>query len=128
MGFYSFTCAKTNLPIMASTSWGDEYSGVVILGESGSMVRGIYDGYGNVLTPEGMEVEIDFDSVLSGKLKMVSARFYKGDKYEDLPSSKTDPGQGHFHDEDKVRDWYAKGGFSTWKEYRDTYFEKPPSS
>ena len=127
MGFYSYTCAKTNLPIMASTSWGDEYSKVVVLGASGSKFNGTYDGYGRVMTDDGAEVELDDSDIMTGRMKLVSKKFYNGERYDDLPPSKSDPGQGHFHDESKVEKWYAQGGFPTWKEYREAYFEKTPA-
>jgi hypothetical protein len=122
MGFYSYTCAKTNLPIMASTSWGEDYSRVVVLGEDGSIIRGVYDGYGRVFTKEGIEVEIEDESVMKGRVKFVSASFYGGEKFSALSPSRPDPGQGHFHDEDKVSKWYSAGGFSTWDEYRMAYY------
>jgi hypothetical protein len=124
MGFYSYTCAKTNLPIMASVSWGDEYAKVVVLGESGSFFKGVYDGYGRVLTPDGTEVEMEDSKILSGRLKLVLLKFYENERFEELGKSHSDPGQGHFHDEDLVDEWYSKRGFATWKEYRDAYFKK----
>lgn len=124
MGFYSYTCAKTNLPIMASVSWGDDYSKVVVLGKNGDMFRGTYDGYGRVCTLDGMEVELDDGDILSGKVKLVSGLFYAGETHGALPPSKTDPGQGHFHDSDRIGAWYARGGFPTWEDYRDAYYSK----
>lgn len=124
MGFYSYTCAKTNLPIMASTSWGDDYSKVVVLGQTGSIFQGIYDGYGRVLTSEGMEIELDDSAILSGKIKLVCQKFYAGEKFEDLPKSRNELGQGHFHNEEKVQEWYDKGGFPSWKEYAEAYTGK----
>ncbi len=106
---------------MASTSWGDDYSKVVVLSSSGSIIRGIYDGYGRVLTPEGMEVELEDSEILSGKIKLVSEKFYNSEKFEDLSKSMSELGQGHFHNPETVESWYAKGGFSSWKEYRDAY-------
>ncbi len=124
MGFYSYTCAKTHLPIMASTSWGDDYSKVVVLSKSGSIFRGLYDGYGRVLTPEGIDVELDDGEVMGGKIKLVAGKFYSGESYDEIGCSGSDPGQGHFHDQDKVEEWYANGGFPTRKDYRDAYFSK----
>jgi hypothetical protein len=124
MGFYSYTCAKTNLPIMASTSWGDSFSSVVVLSEDGNIFRGSYDGYGRVFTSDGMEVELNDSSIMSGKVKLVSGSFYKGEKFSSLEKSRNDPGQGHFHDPDKVEKWYSLGGFPSWQDYRDAYYSR----
>ena len=113
---------------MASTSWGEEYSKVVILGKSGSVVKGIYDGYGRAFTRDGMELELDDAEIMGGDVKLVADRFYEGEKYEDLLASKSDPGQGHFHDEEKIQKWYNAGGFASWKEYVDAYYDRVPDS
>jgi len=106
---------------MASTSWGDEYSKVVVLGSGGSCFRGIYDGYGRVTTPEGMEVELEDAEILAGKIKIVAEKFYDGDKFEDLPKSMSELGQGHFHNPETVAAWYGRGGFGSWEEYRQAF-------
>ncbi len=124
MGFYSYTCAKTHLPILASTSWGDEYSKVVVLDGEGTIFRGLYDGYGRVVTRAGAEVELDDGAILSGKVKLVSGKFYSGERFDELGRSSSDPGQGHFHDSDRIDGWYANGGFPSWADYRNAYFSK----
>jgi hypothetical protein len=119
MGFFSYTCAKTNLPVLASTSWPEKYSRVVVLDDEGNKFSGSYDGYGNLITRDGAEIELDpyGDSILSGKTKLVLKKFYDGETFEDLGRSNTDPGQGHFHNEDAIELWYVRGGFSSYQEY-----------
>lgn len=121
MGFFSYTCAKTFLPIMASTSWPEEYCRVAVVSKDDSVLRGTYDGYGRVFGEFG-EVEIDYENILSGRIKMVAERFYKGERWADIPNkSHDDIDQGHFHDEDKIEAWYKKGGFASYREYVDAY-------
>ena len=126
MGFFSFTCAKTQLPILASTSWDEKYSKVVVLDEDGSKLKGIYDGYGRVMGNIG-EVELDYADVEGGNVKLVLQKFYNGESFEALGKSHSDPGQGHFHDEEKIEAWYKQGGF---KDYKDMIlaYNSPGSS
>lgn len=124
MGFFSYTCAKTNLPVLASTSWPEEFCKVTVLTESGDVFRGVYDGYGRVVTQFGSEVELDDSVVTRGGIKFVLTKFYKGEKFGDLGKSHNDPGQGHFHDEEKIKEWYTKGGFPSAKEYYRAYWGK----
>jgi hypothetical protein len=121
MGFFSYTCAKTNLPVLASTSWPEKYSRVVVLDDEGNKFSGSYDGYGIVITRAGAEIELDDSSILSGKTKLVLRKFYDGETFEDLGRSNNDPGQGHFHNEDKIELWYARGGFASYREYLGTF-------
>lgn len=122
MGFYSYTCAKTHLPIMSAVSWGDDRAGVVVLSEDGVIFRGFYDGYGRVLSKEGMELELDDCDVLGGAVKLIAEKFYEGEGFGDLGPSGGDPGQGHFHDPDRVEAWYSSGGFPTLRDYWNAYF------
>lgn len=123
MGFFSYTCAKTNLPVLASTSWPEEYSRVVVLDEDGNKFSGSYDGYGNVITRDGSEIELDpyGDSILSGKIKLVLKKFYDGETFQDLGRSNNDPGQGHFHDEGRIQLWYSRKGFPSHREFVEAY-------
>lgn len=124
MGFFSYTCAKTNLPILASTSWDEKYSRVVMLDAKGTVFHGSYDGYGNIIGDCG-EIELEYDSVESGKIKLVLEKFYNGERFEALPKSGWDPGQGHFHDPDEIDKWYAQGGFPSHKDMVKAYRSKP---
>ena len=121
MGFFSYTCAKTNLPILASTSWGGEESEVVVLFDDGSIMKGAYDGYGRVLTSVGSELELDYSSVLNGSVKLVLKKFYNGEDFSGLGRSWDEPGQGHFHDPEKIREWFAQGGFPSRAAYIEAF-------
>lgn len=117
MGFTSFTCAKTNLPILASESWGATLSEVVMLTDT-KQIRGSYDGYGRLHTQQGKEVQLDFDSVYAGTTKFVLAEFYKGEKAKELHGqSHHEPGQGHFHQKEQIDQWHAQGGFPSHEAY-----------
>lgn len=122
MGFASFTCAKTHLPIMAGTSWPEpEFCNVVMLTPNGDTVRGTYDGYCNLSTEAG-DIRLDFDAVAErGEIKLVLAKFYQGEKFADLGVNGFEYGQGHFHDMGYIRKWYDRGGFKTYEEYKHAY-------
>lgn len=121
MGFFSYTCAKTNLPVLASTSWPEKYSRVVVLDEDGNKFSGSYDGYGNVIMRSGDEIELDDSAILSGKTKLILQSFYDGETFADVGKSSYDPGQGHFHDEEAIELWYARRGFQSHREYVEAY-------
>jgi hypothetical protein len=116
MGFSSYTCAKSNLPVMASTSWGDQpaWCEVVLLHKDGRKQTGSYDGYGRI---DGQEVNNLWDLICSGEAKMILKMFYCGEAFEELGLSHNDPGQGHFHDEEFLIKSFAQGGFSSYEEY-----------
>lgn len=95
MGFFSYTCAKTGLPILADGPWRDVgASEVVALYPNGDRIRGSYDGYGRV---GGREILDDMDR--PGGAKLVLAEFFANEKYDSLGTSNHEPGQGYFHDE-----------------------------
>jgi hypothetical protein len=71
MGFFSYTCSKTHLPILADDPRGR--SKVVVLDKDGSKFRGTYDGYGRVYGAMG-EMELDYGNVLNGDVKLLSGR------------------------------------------------------
>jgi len=125
MGFSSWTCAKTNLPILNSTSGRikEQYE-VVALFQNGDKITGTYDGYGRLDISGGAgRIEYIFPAVNEGSVKLVLNKFYKPeeDTFESVERNEHDPGQGHFHDPKKVAAWYAKGGFKTYKAYCNAY-------
>jgi hypothetical protein len=118
MGFFSYTCSKTNLPILASTSWGENiYSKVHLLGQDGSIIQGYYDGYGRLDLPGGGILEDIDELIQSGKWKLVLSHFYSEEAFDQLGLSRHEPGQGHFHDQHKIENWYSQGGFSSYQDY-----------
>jgi len=121
MGFSSFTCAKTNLPILNHTSWGgipDAYR-VVLLFQNGDRVTGEYDGYGRVHTTSGATVDAVYDIIEKKEAKLVLQKFCTlEDTFTTVGKNHHEPGQGHFHDATKVRRWYAQGGFKNYSSYK----------
>lgn len=125
MGFFSFTCAKSHLPILASTSWGlGEFSRVHLLTRDGGNMQGHYDGYGRLDLDDGGTLEDLDDPVLAGKWKLVLSKFYRGEKFDELDRSFHEPGQGHFHDSTLVEKWFAQEGFPSYHAYVDAYYHK----
>jgi len=101
---------------MASAGdYPDDLCRVVVLTKDGDVFRGIYDGYGRVRLAGGGTVEVA--NFIGARGKMVAARFYKGETFEQLGKSNHEPGQGCFHNQADVEAWYKKGGFPTYKAY-----------
>lgn len=114
MGFFSYTCAKSNLPILAGTSWGDrpEATTVVVVFKDGrSAVHGQYDGYGRV---DGVEVMEDIES---GRAKMVLRKYWQQERFSGLGKNENEPGQGHFHDEQFIDELYSAGPLPSARDY-----------
>ena len=134
MGFFSWTCAKTNLPIMNSCSGNDkDQFEVVLLRPDNPLVIGTYDGYGRLLTDDG---DIDLRDLCVNakgqftcdlqKAKLVLKKFWEGETYSEIKGkSNSDPGQGHFHDQQLVDLWYKMGGFKTYRNYVKAFNTSP---
>lgn len=92
MGFYSYACAKTGLPILAGQPHLGERENVashaVLLMPNGDRLTGVYDGFGNLGSHE------IGDLMDSQKGKLVLKHFYKGEGYDQLGKSRPDPAQG----------------------------------
>jgi hypothetical protein len=117
MGFYSYTCAKTHLPVLNFHSCRDkEMYTVVVLFPNGDKVTGEYDGYGRVSGVENIYPDID-----EGRLKWILKKFYNGEGFNDVGLSHHDPGQGHFHDIPKLKEAFAKGGFKSYEDFLTWY-------
>lgn len=92
MGFFSKTCAKTHLPIVAPARGIPRLNLVVALLPDGSRVIGSYNGYGSVDTDAGrVELHDDWDRV-----KLVLQEYYQDEAYEQLGKSGNELGQGYF--------------------------------
>lgn len=130
MGFFSFTCAKSNLPTLASTSWGDHpFTQVVLIDKDGVVAQGTYDGYGRIFgTRRSGEGGLDivdegfYDRLGEGEVKIVLKSHYDpNDSFESLGRSHSDPGQGHFHDDTFIEACREVGGFSSFDDYAAAY-------
>lgn len=121
MGFTSFTCAKSHLPIMAGTSWtgSDEMCDVVALSPDGAKIEGRYDGYGGI---DGRT--LDIDDLIAYRVKFVLKKYYTGETYEQLAKSGNELGQGHFHDEEWIEKLYRAGPLNSYQAYVDAYNAK----
>jgi len=110
MGFFSWNCAKTGEPILAGDGieWPKEVQAntqVVYLTPNGSVVRGEYDGYGRVNGTDVTHRYSDADVRDGGADKepvLVIAKYYDGEKFEDLKPSEHQAEQGYFWDDDEL--------------------------
>jgi len=133
MGFFSWTCAKTNMPIMASTSWaGHPFTKVVLLADGGrTVVKGTYDGYGRMQVGDAQWGDtltrrslVDIvghrlsGKINKGEVKLVLAKYYDpSDDFQSLGRSRNEPGQGHFHNEGFLGQCQKVGSFATYEGY-----------
>ena len=119
MGFFSKTCAKTHMPVVAECIGYPKLHTVVVLYPDGRKVEGIYDGYGRVggidLCPDG------YDHDLWLKLKFVLADAYEGETYKDLGKSHDELGQGFFMDKKFLNHCMLKGSFQNHAEYKKAF-------
>jgi hypothetical protein len=93
MGYFSYTCAKTGLPVISNDSGCDpKFYEVVLLERDGSVIKGEYDGYGGI----GCHRDAAHNVGKTGGDKLVLAHFYAGESYEQLGDSGHDPNQGAF--------------------------------
>lgn len=134
MGFFSYTCAKSNLPALASTSWDDHpFTQVVLFDKDGVLAEGTYDGYGRIFgtcRSGGDVLELVdggyYGLIEEGELKLVLKLYSDpSDSFETLGRSGYDPGQGHFHDEDFIEACSVVGGFSSFEDYEAAYDHFP---
>jgi hypothetical protein len=114
MGFNSYVCAKSNLPILANCRWGDKFPTlckVVAVAEHGPVVIGNYDGYGRVA---GIDVSSHVDKK---EAKLVLAEFYNNETLDQLGSCNRDPLQGAYHDEEFLTESLERGGYTSYTHY-----------
>ena len=83
MGYFSKCCCKTNLPVTVYGKGCDDFNRVVALTPDGRIVRGSYDGYGEV---GGHELREDAHGKwIWDNVKFVLEPYYNGEKYDELP-------------------------------------------
>lgn len=102
MGFFSYTCAKTGLPVMADAGASTEdlvLCDATLVPRRGKCISGLYDGYGRL---DGQEITEQMDK----GAKLVLSAFYKGERFTELGPSDYD---------------WDQGCFSNWKLIRAAY-------
>jgi hypothetical protein len=116
MGFFSKTCAKTNLPVVADCKGYPKLNEIIVLYPDGKRLEGSYDGYGRVndidLLPDGYE-EDKWDA-----LKFVLKWRYEGESYKQLGKSKDELAQGYFMSDRFLDLCVEKGSFKNYAEYK----------
>ncbi len=126
MGFSSFTCAKTNIPVAGTAAAAERaHAEVVVLVEGEEPFRGLHDGYGRVTgsSPSRGVGVVDLNGrgtramLRDGRAKVVLAAFHgPGDAIGDLGRNARDPGQG-LHRSAFLRDCHEAGGFRSYEGY-----------
>lgn len=117
MGFFSWTCAKTQLPVLAAPAWhrdAPDLCSVVVIKQDGSVIRGVYDGYGRV-------GDTPVADLMQNGAKMVIAKYYQGEPYSGLGCSGRAPGQGFSYRKEILDGWVAQGGFPSFEAFRAAY-------
>jgi|GEM_PF-3450018 len=112
MGYFSKTCAKTNMPIVAKDRGWPLFHQVVALTPD-KIVRGSYDGYGRV---DGEDLQKVWD-----KVKIVLSHAYEGETYDQLAKSGQELGQGYFMADEFLRVCTFKKSFKNYAEYKRTF-------
>ena len=116
MGFFSKTCAKTNLPVVADCKDLPFLNEIVVLFPDGKKLEGSYDGYGRVngidLLPDGY-VEKKWDA-----LKFVLKDKYAGETYKELGESGDELAQGYFMSDRFLLYCMKVGSFENYAAYK----------
>jgi hypothetical protein len=121
MGFFSKTCAKTNLPVVADCKGYPELNEVVVLFPRGKKIEGSYDGYGRV---GGVDLIGDaYDESKWDKIKFVLKSKYAGESYKDLGKSGDELAQGYFMSDRFLDLCMEKGSFKSYAEYKKALTE-----
>lgn len=119
MGFFSKTCAKTNLPVVHDGRGFPELSEIVALYPDGRRLVGFYDGYGRVdgedLCPGG------YDEKVWDGLKFVLRFAYADEDYKALGPSHDELAQGHFMDDEFLRHCLEVKSFASHKDYKAAF-------
>ena len=116
MGFFSKTCAKTNLPVVADCKGLPFLNEIVVLYPNGKKLEGSYDGYGRVngidLLPDGY-VQNKRDAI-----KFVLKGKYEGESYKELGKSGDELAQGYFMSDRFLLYCMKVGSFASYAEYK----------
>ena len=116
MGFFSWKCAKSKESIASCYSGKPaEQSECFLITPEKTYYEPSYEGYGDFGGRDIYEILGDGDRIrgidlyLDGKasfdIKIVLAKKYNNEKYEDLPASEDCEYQGFFYPEDGEDDW-----------------------
>jgi hypothetical protein len=116
MGFFSKTCAKTNLPVVAQCKDLPRLNEIVVLLPNGKKLEGSYDGYGRVggvdLMPDGY-IEKEWDAI-----KFVLKEKYNNESYEELGMSGDELAQGYFMSDRFLKICLDEGSFKNYSAYK----------
>lgn len=116
MGFFSKTCAKTHLPVVAQCKDLPRLNEIVVLLPNGTKLEGSYDGYGRVggvdLMPDGY-VEKEWDAI-----KFVLKEKYNNESYEELGMSGDELAQGYFMSDRFLKICLDEGSFKNYSAYK----------
>jgi hypothetical protein len=123
MGFFSKTCAKTHIPVVAShKGLFSKFSQIVVLYPDGSKVTGEYDGYGRVNDKDLLDPDaVGFSGKEWDALKFVIQQYYNGEEYDDLGKSGRELAQGFFMSREFLIHCDLKGGFKNYAGYKRAY-------
>lgn len=118
MGFFSKTCAKSFLPVLADARGVPQLSEVVALLPNGMVIEGTYDGYGRV---DGNDLrEIDNEWIWDN-VKFVLKLCYNGEKYDEVGPSHDERAQGWFMHDGFIKHCLKKGKFASHDEYNKAF-------
>jgi len=116
MGFFSWKCAKSFIEVTSAYAgtppWTQE---IVVLLQDREPIEGFYDGYGRVTTDDCDEIRfyeehLDLRGDDEEEPTIILKRFYRGEKYGDIPPSQYGQWQGYFLPEnyEQMADMLAK--------------------
>lgn len=108
MGFFSWRCAASDLPIMAedavfNTPWAIACR-VVVLFRDGGRIIGTYDGYGRVYGDQG---EVDLMDYRETDWRMAILSCYSSQTFDQLKPNRSDRGQGFFYSDQELTDFWG---------------------
>jgi hypothetical protein len=111
MGFFSWRCAKSGLSIASSYAClPDEYSDCYLVTPTNVYHESSYSGYGVFggvdvyeLLGDGDRDKGIFREDKPFDIKIVLAKYYNGEKYDELPPSDDCEYQGYFYDDEYLK-------------------------